>query len=467
MRIKRVVKAAAFCIILVFFLNSIYKIFSWKDTAGDYYSSMESFYDLKEDLVDVLFLGSSRCYCSINNAVLWEEEGISSFSLSISGQDIASSYHCFAEALKTQTPEVVCFELYGTTFQGYWVDSNMYRNTLPYRYSLNAVNVVRAIAPDRQEELLLRWPIVHTRYTELKKQDFETERPAYIGYHSEFVTRAVDTLWSGVGTEELAIGETEEMWLRKIISLAEENDIELCFFVAPAVMTEKEQKNINYVEKIAREHDVPLINMAQLEQELQLDRGTDFMDTVHTNYYGSKKVSTFMANFLKQNYDLKDRRGEAGYELWNENSIVRGHEYQNQILKTTYVMQDYLEQLSSMEEYTIIITSSGNYLSEEVDVEDYVYLFGLENFYTASGIWVIENGKQIYSGVGADVLKYMDIQEDDLAVYNTSGITGVIINRQEYAKTQNGINVVVYDNVLGQVVDAVGFDATGQYRMVR
>lgn len=467
MRIKRVVKAAAFCIILVFFLNSIYKIFSWKDTAGDYYSSIESFYDLKEDLVDVLFLGSSRCYCTINNAVLWEEEGISSFSLAISGQDIASSYHCFVEALKTQTPEVVCFELYGTTFQGYGVDSNMYRNTLPYHYSLNAVNVVRAIAPDRQEELLLRWPIVHTRYTELKKQDFEAERPAYVGYHSEFATKPVDTLWSGVGTEELAIGEAEEMWLRKIISLAKENDIELCFFVAPAMWSEKEQKNINYVEKIARENGVPVLNMAQLEQELQLNRGTDFIDTAHTNYYGSKKVSSFMANFLKQNYDLKDRRGEAGYELWNENSIVRGHEYQNQILKTIYVMQDYLEQLSSMEEYTIIITSSGNYLSEEVDVEDYVYLFGLENFYTASGIWVIENGEQVYSGVGADVLKYMDIQEDDLAVYNTSGITGVIINRQEYAKTQNGINIVVYDNVLGQVVDAVGFDATGQYRMVR
>lgn len=467
MRIKRVVKAAAFCIILVVFLNSIYKIFSWKDTAGDYYSSMESFYDLKEDLVDVLFLGSSRCYCSINNAVLWEEEGISSFSLAISGQDIASSYHCFVEALKTQTPEVVCFELYGTTFNGYAVESNMYRNTLHYRYSLNAVNAVRAIAPDRQEELLLRWPIVHTRYTELKKDDFEAERPAYIGYHSEFVTRTVDTLWSGVGAEELAIGETEEMWLRKIISLAEENDIKLCFFVAPAVLTEKEQKNINYVEKIAREHDVPVINMARLEQELQLNRGTDFIDIAHANYYGAQKVTSFMANFLKQNYDLKDRRGEAGYELWNENSIVRRHEYQNQILKTTYVMQDYLGKLLDLEEYTIIITTSGNYLSEEAEVEEYVYLFGLENFYTDSGIWVIENGAQIYSDVGADVLTYMDIQDDDLAVYNTSGVTGVIINRQDYTKTQNGINIVVYDNVLEQVVDAIGLDAASQYSMIR
>lgn len=69
--------------------------------------------------------------------------------------------------------------------------------------------------------------------------------------------------------------------------------------------------------------------------------------------------------------------------------------------------------------------------------------------------------------MGADVLTYMDIQDDDLAVYNTSGVTGVIINRQDYTKTQNGINIVVYDNVLEQVVDAIGLDAASQYSMIR
>lgn len=464
---KKVVKAVAFCVILVVFLNYIYQIFSWKDTAGDYYSSMDSFYELDEDLVDVLFLGSSRCYCSINNAVLWEEQGISSFSLSISGQDIVSSYHCFKEALKTQTPDVVCMEIYGTTFWGYGVESNMYRNTLPFKLSSNAVSVVKNIAADRQEELLLRWPIIHTRYTELKKEDFETDLPTYIGYHAEFVARQVDPLCSYEGTETLQIGEDEEKWLRKIIALAEENDIELCFFVAPAVTSEVEQKKYNYVESIAREHDIPVLNMATMERELQLNTAADFLDAYHTNYYGAQKVSSFMANFLKQNYDLEDRRGTEGYELWEDNSKVRRHEYQNQLLKTTYTMQSYMDLLTGMDGYTVVIATSGEYVSPDADFEDYVYSFGLESFYDANGIWVIDDRQMIFQNVGTDVLEYMDLEGGDLAVCNTAGISNIVVNKQTYTKVTNGINVVVYDNVLEKVVDAVGFEATKQYEMVR
>lgn len=467
MRIKKIVKAVTFCVILALFLNHIYQIFSWKDTAGEYYSTVDSFYELDEDLVDVLFLGSSRCYCSINNAVLWEEQGISSFSFSISGQDIVSSYHSFVEALKTQTPDVVCFELYGTTFLGYGVESNMYRNTLPFKLSSNAVSAVKNIAPDRQGELLLRWPIVHTRYAELEKEDFETDLPTYIGYHSEFVSRPVEPLCSYKGTETLQIGEGEEMWLRKIIALAEENDIELCFFVAPAVTSETEQKKYNYVETIAREHNIPVLNMAAMEKELQINTAADFLDPYHTNYFGAQKVSSFIANFLKQNYDLPDRRGTEGYELWEENSKVRRHEFQNQVLKSTYIMPEYMDLLTGIDDYTVVVATSGEYLATEADFEDYVYSFGLEGFYDASGIWVLDNGNMIYQKWGQDTLDYMDLSNGDLAVCLTDGNCNIVVDKKTYTKVLNGINVLVYDNILGKVVDAVGFEATKQYEMVR
>ena len=60
MKMKNIAKIIVFCMIFIFLLNRIYDIFSWKDTAGDYTSSMESFYDLEENVVDVLFLGTFR-----------------------------------------------------------------------------------------------------------------------------------------------------------------------------------------------------------------------------------------------------------------------------------------------------------------------------------------------------------------------------------------------------------------------
>jgi hypothetical protein len=68
MKVKQAAKIIVFCLIFVVLFNYVYKVLSWKDTAGDYYSSMESFYALDDNVMDVLFLGSSHCYCSIKNS---------------------------------------------------------------------------------------------------------------------------------------------------------------------------------------------------------------------------------------------------------------------------------------------------------------------------------------------------------------------------------------------------------------
>lgn len=467
MRFKIAVKVIAFCTILLFFINHLYDVFAWKDTAGDYYSTMDSFYELQEDLADVVFLGSSRCYCSINNAVLWDEQGISSFSMSISGQDLVSSYHCLVEALKTQTPEVVCLELYGTLFHGYGVESNLYRNTLPYEYSVNAVNAVKNIAPDRLGELLLRWPIVHTRYKELKKEDFVSDEQAYIGYHAEFRVTPVDAMCTYMGKEKEPIAEMEEQWLRKIIALCEENDIELCFFVAPFVSTAKDQKNLNYVAGIAKEHDIPMLNMTKMKEVVPIDEGSDFLDWAHTNHHGAQKVSSYMGQFLRENYGLADHRGQKGFELWEENSLLRSREYENQVLRTTYDIPVYLSKLLSLQDYAVVITTDGDYVSLNIDLEEFVHSAGLEGFYDATGCWVLEDGRVMVGSVGQDMIEYMDVAGDNLAVSRNGGVSSIIINRKSYTKSINGINIVVYDKLLGEVVDVAAMDLSRPTELVR
>lgn len=100
--VKRCAGVAVFCLILMLVLGRVYDVLSWKDGSGGYFTSVETFYGLDKDVVDVLFLGSSHCYCSIINSRLWDDYGIAGYSLSISGQDIAASYYWLKEALKTQ-----------------------------------------------------------------------------------------------------------------------------------------------------------------------------------------------------------------------------------------------------------------------------------------------------------------------------------------------------------------------------
>lgn len=192
MKLRKAAKAVLFCLIAVLLYLYLYKVLSWKDTGGGYLSTMETFYGLEDDVVDVAFLGSSHCYCSVNTAILWEQYGMAAYSLSISGQDMASSYYCMKELLKTQKPEVICLEMYYSNLEGYQVKGNLYRNLLGYRISRNFADAVDSIAEmEEKQDILLKWPIVHTRYAELTKKDFkpDPQMRLYMGWEAGLTDR--------------------------------------------------------------------------------------------------------------------------------------------------------------------------------------------------------------------------------------------------------------------------------------
>ncbi|MBQ9140402.1 MAG: hypothetical protein IJX63_01230 [Lachnospiraceae bacterium] len=470
MRWKNLAKAVTFCAILLFIINGIYKVLSWKDTAGAYVSSVETLYDLDEDLVDVLFLGSSHCYCTINNSKLWEEQGIASFSLAISGQDIAASYYCMVEALKTQTPEVVCVEVYNAINEGYAVTGNLYRNTLSLKFSPNFYEAVDSMVTNEEEKgaYWLKWPIIHTRYGELQKGDFQTEYPAYIGYSANFETQPMSEIVPYTGDEMLPIPQSSEQWLRKMMALAEEKGIQLCFLIAPCIASEQEQKQFLYIEQLAQEEGITYINTLKFKDELGIDVARDFIDGSHTNHYGAEKVTAWLGSYLKEQYTLQDRRGSAGYELWEQDWAVRQHEVQNRQLQQNGDLKSYLDNISVLSGYVVILASSGEYINEEVDFADNLQGLGIgEAFWENGGIWVFDEGEALYSSLDADALFYTELTNGDLAVSSNGGKKNIIIDKQSYMKVDNAINIVVYDKIAGKVVDAVGFYAPNQYVAIR
>lgn len=467
---KNTIKGVVFCILLVSLFISTYKVLSWKDTAGDYISSLDTLYEMEENQVDVLFMGSSHCYCSIITADLWEEYGIAGMNLCISGQDIAGTYHTLKEALKTQKPKVVCIEAYGAAFSGYIIEGNLYRNTLPYKPSRNAYDVVEAIGTSQEEKenLWLRWPIVHTRYKELKRNDFGENPYPYLGYKAEFTTNAaLPVVWS-VGEESLPMDGENEKWFRAIMELAEAEEIELCFFLAPSVEEEEHQKKYNYLKAMAEEGGFPFVNLIQMKNELGLEEATDFVDNNHTNYFGAQKVTAYMGQLLKENYTLPDRRGEAGYERWNEDALARRHEVMNYVLWKTSDLKTYLDLVGTLEDYVVVVATSGDYLAGELDFGENLEWVGIgEDFFEKPGIWVLDSKQPIYISQEADCIYYTELGKDDLAVGSIEGKKTILINRTNYFKYDSSINVVVYDKTLGQVVDAVAFYAPNHYGVIR
>lgn len=53
--------------------------------------------------------------------------------------------------------------------------------------------------------------------------------------------------------------------------------------------------------------------------EIKLDLSIDYYDESHVNYGGAKKITSFLIDYLKENYTLEDHRSDRKYDLWNQN----------------------------------------------------------------------------------------------------------------------------------------------------
>lgn len=481
--IKRCAGVIVFWLILALVLGRVYQVLSWKDGSGGYFTPVETFYGLEEDVVDVLFLGSSHSYCSVINSKLWDDYGIAGYSLSISGQDLTASYYWLKEALKTQKPKVVCLEMFGALFHGYGVEGNLYRNMLPYHLSRDyqrlvwdltdegsgSVQTETGIVSEKdRSSFLTKWPVIHTRYRELQRQDFTGPDIMYIGFsalidglRSQPITWAREEAELYTGDETMEIEEEE--WLRKIIELTRENGVGLCLFLAPMSLTTQDQMRINYLEELAEEEGIAFLNFVDLRDEIKLDTEQDFLDWGHVNYRGGEKVTAALGRFISQNYTIEEHWGDERYELWERDSALRKHEFNSYKLQQSVDLQYLLDYAAYASDYTVIITADGDYYRDTDYLGDRLEPLGIgEELERSGGIWVIEDGQVVWKTTDQTGEWYVERDGADMALFREDGVSRIFVNQTECAaKVQNGFNIIFCDRLLGgSVVCAAEFTAS-------
>jgi hypothetical protein len=290
--------------------------------------------------VDVLFVGSSHIYCGINPSILWLDKGIASFNYVSAGQPLWTSYNFIIEALKTQSPTVIVLDVvyaYRDLENGYIDHQQEIFGTFPF--SLNKLNMIKIGAePKERISCVIDLLAFHTRWRDINidslpytEQGYAEKSPfRFKGYWADkpvFTVADVpaDYNFSNYpSTTELGeLPEKNLLYLRKIIELAKDSDMELLLIKTPTAIpfeNEDEQKAYNTVAKIAAAYQTPFIdfNKDEHRKAMGFDFTTDMWDEGHLNVAGAEKLSRYMAVYLKANYDLPDRRGDPAYSSWDE-----------------------------------------------------------------------------------------------------------------------------------------------------
>ena len=82
--------------------------------------------------------------------------------------------------------------------------------------------------------------------------------------------------------------------------------------------------NLEVIEEIfawAKKNDVSVLDYFDNFEDSKLDLNTDFRDNTHLNYSGAIKATEYFKEYLKNNYQLQDHRGDKRYALWENNDF--------------------------------------------------------------------------------------------------------------------------------------------------
>ncbi len=283
---------------------------------------IHSFYDIEENSLDILCIGSSHAYHSVQPDLLWGEYGIPSYVLGSPGQTVPCSYYLLKEALKYQKPKLVLLETYCFPRKYKFKNDSYLRQAIDgMRFGDVKIEALNDLLPEYswKEKLSYYIPFLmyHSRWDELENYDF-IQHAWLKGGVLDF--RTVPQTEPDFPQKPLKIPKMNRKYLKKIIRLCRKNGIQLIFFAAPFADTDtaREALRVNlFVEKYAAKRDIPFL-FYQKTKELGIDYETDFYDDHHLNTCGTEKLTVNLAEWLLQNYELADHRQEERYRSWDE-----------------------------------------------------------------------------------------------------------------------------------------------------
>ena len=253
-----------------------------------------------KDSIDILVLGNSETRVSMNPLQLWKEHGYSSVCCGTSGQSVSQANMILNFAAEYQSPEIVIAET-----------DMLYTHQSVYRAFLDGIQSFLPAFITHN-----RWKSMYdTRIDTLADYTDITETK---NFHYTTEIHSADTSNYMIPTDDCEpIPLVNRFYLQKIKKCCDKIGAKLLLVSAPSVLNWTTARH-NGVLEFAEKYNVDFIDMNLLRDEIPIDWNTDTLDQGdHVNYYGSKKTTAYLGNYLYQTGLLKSHKGDSGYDSWN------------------------------------------------------------------------------------------------------------------------------------------------------
>lgn len=438
-------------------------------------SSLNQFFQLEPDSIDVLFFGSSYAETSFIPQELYDTYGITSYNLGTYEQSMFMSYYLLKQALVTQHPEVVFLECrfafpihYESSINMSFSLARQTINCLPEgEVKKEAVRDFCARDPEGSSPWSFFWTnlIYHERWSELTEVDYDqtgyTQAPLF-GYAPVF-DNGIESYEPFVPADSEAaepLDPTMQEYMDKFIALCQEANIAVVLVSVPSSNMSDEKNNT--LQAYAQEKGVVYLNLSEASVYEQIGCSFPSEQCVdHENILGAVRTTDYVGKWLQQEYELEPREEE----LYEEQE-----DFYQQMLRNGKLpfcagsdwQAEYL-QLLSQGSYTVLMVVRENVGTLAPQTQQALSDLGIVTDFSGQyykswyGVW--SNGEVVTENLSADSIQASGLTGDGLSQWTvvsenrSAGTdTRIIIDGEIYNALTPGIQIVVYDNLLGRVI---------------
>ena len=329
---KNNIKNIIFITLFLLTIPFLYMCLTWykKPDSVDL-NNIRGFYGEKENTLDVVYIGGSASFVYWEPLKAYEEHGIVSYLYGANTIQAEMYEYMIREVYTKQNPELIIID--ARAFQYRDVDQPptdiAYLNVLQgIPLNKNKIEFVYENVPKflTKENEPINFLFDFRRYhsnqvlgsvnTHMKMMT-QTYKNELKGFH--FVPKAVRLKKEKFKTDvKTPVSEQTTQILYSLINELNKHDAKVLFIVSPYIIDKEEKANFNYISEIITNAGYDFIDSNDYVKETKIDYDTDFYNYLHVNIFGADKYTDFLSNYIKQNYDLKDRREDHNYASWNE-----------------------------------------------------------------------------------------------------------------------------------------------------
>lgn len=479
MKNKKILKVLASVLVTILLFTTLANAAS--TVLEDKYSSFKmldrqnarEFYSLEKNSIDVLAIGSSQVMSGFCGPELYGEYGYTAFGLGTCKQPLLCSYYWLLEALKTQSPKVVLLETSSLGFAEN--DSSSYKalsemkSTSAYKYQ-----AVKEIVDDGDwEEFLGYYSSLykfHSRWNATKKIDYVflqgSEKKSYGGNNVNSTQFSEPLSRSDYGAQlidnpkQVVRDETLE-YFKKFVQVCKDNQIELVLFKTPKRSWSDDE--FTAAHSIAEQFGLTYLdcNDNGLYDEIGFDPSNDMFDPDHLNYFGAKKMTHFLGEYLSSTFELTDYRDKENnsYEKIYNDYL---HAANNAELYASDTLSQALEHLDD-ERYCIVISKTGNVKNDDAVTDGLKALGFTSDFYASKNAVMIKREGKIVADKASDSAIQLDgsLYAVNGLYYASAGTKRTVVKLYTEGMTsalESCVLVTVYDVSQSRLVYTACFD---------